>query len=293
MAKITIAIDTEDHVAPLRLTTSSKKLGLLAAISLTPKMTDAVADGFGAAHHRMHHKATRGQDLLDKRQALVDHGCDVIATIGGLFVKRGISGIADSTIPFVSMVGAIPANPDPYCRGGISLETLALNKARREFLTSKGVDPANICLYRDGRNDRAGEHPANELNEWTNAGGQHKNYLGGKFDRDLSQAGGIPATAEGLVISASPAFLTDANMHLLVTAANTWLTQAPKNKTRYVIYPLQIYGDANPVNAASGRNILLGPDFYQALQVLGVYARLAADGKTPGWLPLGHMITEL
>jgi hypothetical protein len=292
MTRITIAIDTEDHVAPVRLATAPKRLGLLAAISLTQKMTDAVQDGYGASHHRMQHKATRGQDLLDKRKDLLDNGCEVIASIGGLFVKRGISGIAGSTTPFVSMVGAVPANPDPYCRGGISLETIKLNKARRDFLVGKGVNLADIYLYRDGRNDAAGEHPADELNEWTNAGGNQKKFSG-DFNDDLNQAGDIPATAEGLVISASPVFLTDTNMHLLVAAANTWLAHPPGNKTRYVVYPLQIYSEANPVNAASGRNILFGPDLHQALQVLGFYARLAADGKTPGWLPMGHLIKEL
>src|SRR5438105_5763398 len=128
-------------------------------------------------------------------------------------------------------------------------------------------------------------------------GGKVVKYSGNN-DADLNTAGGaapnaVPDTAEGLVISASPIFLTDNNMNLLVAAANTWLTHPPMGRTRYVVYPLQIYGEANPQNAANGRNILFGPDLYQVLQLLGFYANLAADGKTPGWLPVGYITKEL
>src|SRR5262252_8969450 len=91
---------------------SSKNLGLLASISLTRKMADAVKDGYGDGHHSARDKAARGQNLTAARKALLDDGCEVIATIGGLFVNTGISGIPNSTTPFVSMTGSIPASPD-------------------------------------------------------------------------------------------------------------------------------------------------------------------------------------
>jgi hypothetical protein len=270
---------------------TSKKLGILAGVSLTQKMIKAVEDGYGDTFHAKRDKALDKTGVAAKRQDLDDAGCEVFATIGGLYVNTGVSAVASSTTPFVSMVGGIPTGADQNCKGGVSLETIALNKARRAYLLGLGtpVAVANMYLYRDGAGDVVvGGQPITERNEWTGAGAQVFSATA-SFDNDLNQAGGIPATAEALVIAASPLFLRNLNMSLLVTAANTWLTHPPAGRTRYVIYPFQIYKEATPPpspSTATGKSILFGPDLYQALRVLGFFASLAADGTSLDWLPV-------
>jgi hypothetical protein len=234
MANVTIAVDTDGRINPLGSAASTKNLGLLAAISLTSRMTNAVADGYGTGHHRAQDK-TKRLDIPGNKKDLLDNGCDVIATVGGLFLNSGISGTG-ATVPFVSMAGSVPQSPDPYCRGGVSLETRKLNLARRDFLiTRKSLTSANIYLYRDGMSDaKPGETPGQPDWEKSDWGANFVNYSG-DFNKDLNVvgAGSVPATAEGLVIAASPLFLTDGNMSALVAAANTWLKNPPSGKTRY------------------------------------------------------------
>jgi hypothetical protein len=246
-------------------------------------MLNAIKSGYGIGHHAKEEGATRN-NVKGKRDNLVTGGCQIIATIGGLFVNTGISG---TTVPFVSLVGSIPTSPDPNCYGGVSLETVNSNKARRDLLTAKGIaNIANICLYRVDANTGA---PPLELTEWTSSGASYKNYMG-NFDNDLNQAGGVPAATEGLVISASPVFET--NMNGLVAAAKTWLSNPPMGKIRYIVYPLTIYEKASPPPTnvpGKGKNILFGPDLIPACGFLGLYASQAAGGVKPGWLQVPNI----
>jgi hypothetical protein len=320
MARISIDIDTETRgdvtqsgghklfgQPPLL---ARKKLGILSSITLfdaaafASSLVTEVEKGFNASPGTVPKRDKQDQvskaNLKSKRDELLNNeGCQIIATIGGMFVNTGISDKANPIpVPFVSLVGSIPDTVDSKCCGGVSLESWTSNKPRVGFLTSKGLSNNNdFCLYHDDGTNSQGAPattgvPFLEADNWKNGLALTKiqNCSGaGNIDNDLNGMGSQAAAAKGLVIGASPFLLENRNE--LVTAANKWLSSTPANTTRYVVYPLQIYDEgsrpaianfSNPQTNAQGKNILFGPDLRKACRLLGYFAGLANDYET-GW----------
>jgi hypothetical protein len=90
--------------------------------------------------------------LKNKRDYLKGQGCQIIATVGGLFVNTQIT-TDHNNVPFVSLVGNIPdaATLDQNCFGGVSLKTWESNADRVNLLRSliSGLSNSDIYLYHD------------------------------------------------------------------------------------------------------------------------------------------------
>jgi hypothetical protein len=297
MAKISIEIDTENgdlkkEKEGVNLTGSrgrtpltADKLGILSSIKMTTKLLKAIRTGYGGPYeYEDNIQPNNYTDLTNKKNILTSKQCTVFATVGGLWANTGLSG---TTLPFVSMVGYPPSTPDNYCFGGISLESWPSNAQRRKYLTDNAINLNQIGLYHSPppAGAVAGNVPWDEEYEWNHSGAGAVIPSTGNFGLDLN---GVPAGIRALVIGASPLFLYQNNMSLLVSAANAWLAA---DLTRFVVYPLQIYSEAAP---AAARSILIGPDLYNAHQLLGLFASIAAgkDGR-PGFFQTVPNITHV
>jgi hypothetical protein len=293
MAKIKIEIDTDSTSPDVmelqpRAPKPLKNLGILASIDLTKAAYDLFTDvegGYGAKRAG-HHMNVQRADLKYKKDDLINNSkslCRVIATIGGLYVNAGIEGDADNVV-FVSLVGKIPTIPDgSKCAGGVSLETAITNGTRRKYLLDNKLHSADrsvIGLFRHkpepGSQTDVSKY---EETEWNDNSTIFDSI--GNFDQEFTS---IPQKIKALVISASPFFLYQNNMSLLVKAANKWL----QDQSRFLVYPLQIYEEAAPTPSAkpaSGtkRISLIGPDLHDACYMLGTLARSAQAGATPGF----------
>jgi hypothetical protein len=304
MTKISIEIDTENgdlktsgggKLFRSRLP-GNKKLGILSSVDLqyaanVSPLATAIGEGYGSNIPKQdhHHRIPPGQ-VKANRDELLSAGhpggrCDIIATIGGLWVNSEVNDDNRTDFSFVSLVGNAPASNPTGCLGGVSLDTWKSNSLRRGFLTiaPRNVPLVNIALYQDAISRTRDSVQQYEYDEWNGIAGLGPIYNSTRdFNADLNVAGGViqrDANILALVISASPYFQLHKNE--LVTAANTWVNAA---NTRYVVYPLQIYNDAMPAPqttlAPLNRSILYGPDLYQACRVLGFLAKEAAESGT-------------
>jgi hypothetical protein len=269
-----------------------KNLGILSSIDLRVSSHDLFNDieaGYGTTR-RAHHINVPPADLKNKKDDLINNkNCEVIATVGGLFVNKGIEGDANN-VPFVSLVGMAPQLPfGSRCVGGIYFDDYppTLNALRRQQLFNKGVtDRSLIGLYRYLYPGAQTDVSLAEEIEWNDSGTIFDSTE--DFDDDLNgTAPLVPPAIQGLVISASPFFLTsfttpatEYRMNDLVRAANKWLS---KDQGRFIVYPLQTYGEANPSPRPAGRFILLGPDLHEACRMLGSAALAAQNGQNPGF----------
>jgi hypothetical protein len=305
MAKIKIEIDTENgafnvtDLGPQRQLLAPKRLGILSSIDMTQSsydLFDDIENGYGARRHAHHHNVLSG-NFRNKKNNLINNTCQVIATVGGLFVNAEIIGDINN-VPFVSLVGKIPTLPaGSRCVGGVSLETLN-NAARRQHLLAKpGIaDRSLIGLFRHRPGAQQTDVSHDEEQEWNDAGTIFESD--GNFDQELNGVGGaitVPVTIKALVISAAPFFLFENNMNALVRAVNRWLSN---DHTRFVVFPLQIYQEANPAPRATPmggvkRITLLGPDLHHACEILGSVARVAQSGGLPGFQTMVSITAEL
>jgi hypothetical protein len=277
-----------------------KKLGILSSINLTQSshdLFDDIEDGYGAPR-QFHHINVLRSELAGKRNDLItNQGCEIIATVGGLFVNAGIDDGAVTNVEFVSLVGEIPILPaGSKCVGGVSLETVNTNAARRAHLLAKpGITSRSmIGLYRPFPGTSQTQVSSDEEAEWNDDPRIFDSTL--NFDQDLNGGALIPAGIKALVISASPVFLLLDNMSALVKAANKWLSN---DRTRFIVYPLQIYQEANqkpqatPASSGAKRITLLGPDLHNACKLLGSAARFWQFGGSPGFTTAQILTSEL
>ena len=266
-----------------------KKLGVLASIDLTklsPELFDDIEDGYGATR-TAHHISVLPGELISKKNDLITNGrCEILTTVGGLYVNKGIDDGAATNVEFVSLVGEIPAlSAGSKCVGGVSLETVNTNAARRANLLAKPgiISRSMIGLYRPDPGTPPTQVSIDEKREWNDDPRIFVSTL--NFDQDLNGGVLIPGI-KALVISAAPAFLLGDNMSALVKAANKWLSN---DQTRFIVYPLQNYKEANPkpqaTPASSGakRITFLGPDLHYACELLGAAARFWQFGGAPGF----------
>jgi hypothetical protein len=284
MARIAIEIDTEQQARTLfsggSRFTSPKQLGILSSISLYSGFVSAIEAGYNATHHK--HLDAIGYNSGNLQSNFSDlknkYNCDFVAAVGGLIVHSAIYSL--NVLPFVSLVGAMPSNVGQYCRGGVSLESWASNPDRIAIALAKlaplvaGITAANIGLYRNSASSMASD----EANNWTGytpvinstANGYAMDFNGGPHTASI-----IPASIQGIVISADPTFQSDKNS--LVAAVNTWLSAPGTN--RYVVYPSQIYIEASPNQPLSTKSTLYGPDLYQAFYKLGQLAQNSSNNN--------------
>jgi hypothetical protein len=252
-----------------------KAIGILSSVDLTNFSHDLfndIEDGYGA-NHKSHHINVPRDQLGNQRDDLIANGCEILATVGGLFVNSDIIGDTNN-VEFVSLVGEIPTLPsNSKCVGGVSLESVGTAPQRRQYLIDHKnfTYPSTVGLYR--HKPDTGTTPGttrtqvsrDEETQWNNSSTIFDST--GNFDRDFN--GGtsaiIPTTIKAIVISASPFFLVGGNVNALVKAANKWL----QDTSRLIVYPVQTYQEANPGPQASPnlgvkRIILLGPDLHMS-----------------------------
>src|SRR5262245_24898432 len=119
MAKITIS-HLSALLSSLFVLAGPKKLGTLPSIDveniLEPTTNDSLLDnivkGYSTSsfnNHAHYSKVSKAQLKNQRNDLVTNQNCKVLATLGGLFVYNEAS---DTTIPFVSLVGQVPANPD-------------------------------------------------------------------------------------------------------------------------------------------------------------------------------------
>jgi hypothetical protein len=190
----------------------------------------------------------------------------------------------------VGEIKDIPAGSK--CRGGVSLETVSTNAARITHLQGKlgTTDRSKIALFRHKPGANQTQVSKDEEDAWGNFPIIQSS---GDFQAEFNA---VDPVIKGIIVSASPFFLFNKdpqlkpashNMNLLVKAANSWL----QDQSRFIVYPLQIYKDANPapsaIPTAEGvkRITFFGPDLNEACYELGIVARLAQTGASPGFLP--------
>jgi hypothetical protein len=313
MTNIKIEIETEDGTSthgakqPTQLMAgkvglvSAGKVGLLSSINLSSDLFTAFTGALGVSNPSTQQGlGYKLADILAGRDILQNtNNCTTIATAGGLITCSALARAAGS-VPFVSLVGTVPATLGK-CQGGVSLESFKSNKERKAYLAN--LHCATIILL---SNPNSAMHNA-ESTAW-GAAGFVESYVGGggtnaaaNFAWDFLGDGGphppqIPATANtGIVVSDDPYF--QANRASLIWYANQWL-QA--DATRFIVYPSQIYGESvlyagnnTYVTPRAAQSILFGPDLVQAYTLLGILANYLANNNNAnvGFFPVGNTIT--
>lgn len=221
------------------------------------------------------------------------NSCAVIAAVGGTITSTAVHGDTGQT--YVSLGGSVIS--DPNVKGGVSLQSYKLNKARKDYL--KGLsgggtnyDDTNIYLYRNQNSAMAGDEAA----AWGagNAGTIIPSLAGAagagtndptRFATDFSAGGSLdPAKpAKGLIISDDPFFRSSRGE--LIKQVNSWLNA---DASRYVVYPSQFYGSpivsdltGAPQPPTAGQSILYGPDLVAAYNLLGTLARIPYANSLP------------
>jgi hypothetical protein len=279
-------VGSESSGAPRVLT--PKQLGILSSIPVPNDLKNALEAGYGATGKKREASSYLPDKIHDAGVDLknTDH-CDIIACVGGSIVHSAIRG--DAPLPFVALVGAMPATIGQYCLGGISLESWASNRERILAVTTRTpITLANIALYRNPNSGMA----LDEATDWNktiaslSAGAAAPIVIDStsvfgtpRYNLNFNTASIIPANVQGIVISADPLFLSQ--MDQLVAATKTWLAAGA---ARYVVFPLQIYAESIGAITAgvspAGQITLYGPDLYQAYYKLGQLAQVAQANPT-------------
>jgi hypothetical protein len=295
MARIRIDINTESNEAlsqdgGLMLISSANQVGLLSSVTIANDMMAWFNLGLGSTPQKQDGAGYKGQGIINKKELLRGGGCKVIAAVGGSVVQSALSNeLAVKMPPFVAVVGKVPATlGNGQCRGGVSLESVASNSARKNYLVSLGYTNANIYLY---TNRNSAIH-SDEKTAWLASGGSNttflESYVGDgtgnndptQFAVDFNGGGGkpaiIPASQSAIIISDDPFFQT--NQAILVPLFNTWLSTAG----RQVVYPSQRY------TGLTGNSTIIGPDLTKAYMILGALSAslLANQAATFGFVKL-------
>jgi hypothetical protein len=307
MAKINIEIDTESgrkeeqleggfqSKGSFHLLSSPSQVGLLSSIPITDDMLQYFKLGLGGAPTVLANQGYMPVNIKGGKDQLRGN-CKVIATVGGLVVFNALYQEPNPKMPpFVSLLGNVPTTALGNCRGGVSLESVATDKRRKDYLKALpgGVfTDANIYLY---ANNNATMYNAEQV-AWNSNGTFITSYVGdgagnnnaANFNLDFNGDGGanaarIPnATPAAIIVSDDPFF--QANQATLVPLLNTWVQAA--NTNRRIIYSSQAY------NGLAGNSTIIGPDLLKAYMVLGLLAgRLLGDTTTNfGWIKVGSEV---
>jgi hypothetical protein len=274
------------------------KLGILYPFRLPDWMLTAILTGYGDNMNYQVRDARDGVAIDSNGQALkagVDKlladQCKVIAVIGGLHVHKAINEYKTDQYTFVSMVGGNPSDHGPHNRGGPNLHTPISNKDRIGALLNLGLKANEICLYHDPMfSDKSYDNAINQLEktEWN----KRQYWQGGtpgpikdssrNFAQDFS-TGGLPKGVRGVVISASPFFLSSLTGQSngmpnttptnIAVSANAWISAGGTGMSqRYVIYPFQEY----LIGGHPDQAVAIGPSLTLALTNLG---KRAKDGQ--------------
>jgi hypothetical protein len=269
------------------------KLGILASIDFqyqgnppTSALAEAVASGYGQSIPKtdVHYSIPKGHvkdnsnrgDLLNPNRS--GGPCGIIATIGGLWMNSEVNS-DNQNFKFLSLVASAPDTNPQGCYGGVSLDTWKSNSLRIGWLRKapRTIPLDHIALYQDQYiNNTRGPVQQLEYDNWNSINGHGPIYpSSGNFHNDFNTAGGKvhdDANIQAVIISASPYF--ELHKNDLVTETNAWINAG---NNRYVVYPLQIYGEATTPTPQPPGSILYGPDLYSACRVLGGLARAVAD----------------
>jgi hypothetical protein len=217
---------------------------------------------------KVKHKETYKRPKL--RRAIeafnTDPDIGLIVTVGGLVVSEVADNVA--TKPFLSLVGAAPANTSAKFFGGVTLESYKSNPARIGHLGGLGFPPGEIGLFYNPNSAMSGKETA----AWTGATpvgctvDANGDVNPATYPTDLAK---FPSSVKAIVVSADP-FFTE-SMNKLVDAAN--------RTGKRVCYPLQDYGEATPAPTA-GKTTLFGPSLKSSYKLLGRLAKVARDTGT-------------
>jgi hypothetical protein len=199
---------------------------------------------------------------------------DLLVTFGGLVAYEaandaGLQG-------YISLVGNVPAVLHDYCWGGVSLECIATNELRFNYLMEKLVPKSNIYLFYNPNSEMSvsGE----EIQDWNrltapNSGQVFPGGVNAQGDNDSNAYGpnfdGIETNGniQALVVSADPFF--GQTKDPLITAANAWLRRGVGGPPRFICYPSR--GFATGTQLAT-RSILYGPSMEDAYFLMGQVA---------------------
>jgi hypothetical protein len=291
MARISIDINTDSNEMQsegkkLRLDAASQ-VGLLSSVPIVPTFQQSTFNiGLGSAPQVQDNAGYPPGKIRAAKNTLVSQGCTIIAAAGGSVVHGALSTLPTGNMPpFLSIVGEVPTVMG-NCRGGVSLESIAANTARINYLLGLGYTMANIYLY---TNKNSAIH-SDEKTQWKVSGGSDATFLESKvgdgngnndknqFATDFSGSGviGSIATAKmAIIVSDDPYFQT--NQTVLVPLFNTWLSAS-----RQVVYPSQRYANY------TGNSTIIGPDLTKAYIILGALSAslLASPNSTFGWIKL-------
>jgi hypothetical protein len=287
MTKVTIEINTgldetitSDAIteARSRAKLAANKIGLLSTIDLTQPLTQPLSQAFWSAVNQTKEEqgnlGYKNNDLSNGKNHLKNSkNCRVIATAGGMPAFTGVNG--DNDIPFVSLVGMVPAAINGQCFGGVSLESYRSSYRRNYLVQQPGQNLANIYLL---TNNNSPAFHQSETNDWGNAnpGTLLVSYVGDgtgtnddtKFSWDWVGNGGnpakIPNTATGVIISDDPFF--QAKQQVWMPQVNAWLAG---NVNRRIVFP---NGNYSPSGQYAGQMIVLGYNLVAAYRLLGALA---------------------
>jgi hypothetical protein len=257
-------------------------IGILSSINFNTAMQNSFMAGLNMAASpptlNIQDKKGYGKQLLDAATYLVGQNVDLIATFGGL-IACAAAQKKDATVPFISLVGAVPSGtPAPGTApfsGCVSLESFTLDVVRLSWLSNiQMYAPATVGLLYNSNSTMANQ----ELAAWKSAnGGQAVDATNGwadptQFGNDFSKFGG---SIQAVVISADPYFYK--NRETLVPAANT--------AGFYMCYPFRGYANTNTGPTANNA-VIFGPDLSgqnnqdAAYYQMGIMAA-AVINKTP------------
>jgi hypothetical protein len=271
------------------------RIGFLSSITPDPILTAAFAAGTGFPSSNIEfdfgdaNNYDKGK-IKTKRNGQKTR-CAVIATVGGAVTSDAIKG--DSDERYVCLVGSPDKISDANVKGGVTLQSFKLNKARKNYLKGLSGGPAtyndnNIFLYTNKNSEMHGDEtaPANWTPNTTifesSAGITGGTNDPTKFAMDFVAGGTLDTNAKGLIISDDPFFRS--NRAELIKQVNSWLSRGTTD--RYAIYPSQMYGSpvlavsGTPQVPTSGQSTLYGPDLIAAYQLLGTLARCSFDNET-------------
>jgi hypothetical protein len=288
MTTINLQLDVTSISLVSPFTPAKNKIGLLSSITPDPilKTSFLIGTGFPLSNvvfdfgEAQNYNKNSIKTKRNNQKAV----CAVIATVGGAITSDAVGGDTDQR--YVSLVGSAVGISDVNIKGGVTLESYKLNKARKDYikaLSGGGTDynDNNIFLY---TNQNSQMHEA-ETAAWASAGTVVTSAAGtaggtnvpANFATDFAAGGPLaPAVpAKGLIVSDDPFFRS--SRAELIKQVNLWLDGDP---TRYVVYPSQIYGSPVLTDSAGavqppkpGQSILYGPDLIAAYHLLGILAR--------------------
>lgn len=283
MSKVKIEIDTEpgnlQSAHELVIAARKAKIGLVSSITLTPELDKAFRDGVNDSLIKILPKKDKvgykkgDPALVDTILRLIQR-TDLLVTVGGTVAYEAAA--AANVTEFLSLVGNTPVAPPDGFWGGVSLECIASNADRIDYLVAKGIPKDQIFLFCNP-NSAMNQDETDLWKSLTTTTAPFQIFPGGvnpsTGTNDASVYGanftdiGSNASIRAIVVSADP-FFQDTK-EKLITAAKTWLDGAT---TRYICYPSQSYLNKGGTAPKSGQSTLFGPNIEDAYNLLGQLA---------------------